>query len=74
MRHKFTTLILLIFLTSSCGGVMGNIEKYTFENVSISDLKLAVKNVKLKYPELVLYDKSIYKEMKHLMMEIIIVQ
>src|SRR5690606_33423437 len=37
------------------------------ENVSISDLKLAVKNVKLKYPELALYDKSIYKEGKEIL-------
>lgn len=55
-------LLSLFFLLFSCGGVIGNIEKYRFENISLSTLKAAVSNVNLKHPEFRNFDTSKFKE------------
>ena len=45
----FGTILLLY----SCGGVVGNIEKYSFPNVNPDSLKAALNRVYNKYPELI---------------------
>lgn len=58
MKQPYMRLfsIILICLISSCGGTIGNIEKYRFYNVSMDSLKAAVKVVNLKHPEFNQYD------------------
>ena len=51
----------LFFFPSSCG-VIGNIEKYKFINISIDSLKLTVSKVYKTYPEYRNFDTVKYKE------------
>jgi hypothetical protein len=53
-------LFAAIFLLYSCGGVIGNIEKYPFPNVNPDSLKAALNKVYIKYPELIKTDTSMY--------------
>ena len=52
----FGTILLLY----SCGGVVGNIEKYSFPNVNPDSLKAALNRVYNKYPELIKSDTTMY--------------
>jgi len=45
---------------SSCGGVVGSIEKYPFPNVNPDSLKSALNNVYYKHPELIISDTTMY--------------
>ena len=54
-------LFLSIFFYS-CGGVIGNIKKYRFENISLSTLKTAVHTVNVKHPDFRNFDTSKFKE------------
>ena len=49
-------------LLYSCGGVIGNIEKYRFDNVTLDSLKSAVSRVYLKNPEFKGFDTLKYEE------------
>ena len=53
-------LFVSIFLLYSCGGVVGNIEKYSFPNVNVDSLKEALNRVYIKYPELIKSDTTKY--------------
>ena len=55
---------ILIFLFYSCGGVVGNIEKYRFIGISSTSLKTAVSKVLIKYPDLSILDTIKYQERK----------
>lgn len=59
MNKKIIFYFALLTLFS-CGGVTGYIEKYPFDNVSVVDLKAALNNVYLKYPELEKTDTTKY--------------
>lgn len=62
-KQLFLSLWLLNFLLLySCGGVIGNIEKYRFTNVSIHTLKNAVGSVYSNHPEFKNFDALKYKE------------
>jgi hypothetical protein len=54
------TLFAAIFFLCSCGGVVGNIEKYSFPNVTTDSLKTALNRVYDKYPVLIKSDTSMY--------------
>ena len=56
---EISVAILLIFTLDSCGGVVGNIEKYEFQ-FSGDSVKLALNNVYLKYPYLIKRDTILY--------------
>jgi hypothetical protein len=56
------TLFVVTFLLYSCGGVIGNIEKYRFTNVSIDSLKSAVARVYTNHPEFKNFDSTKFKE------------
>lgn len=60
------TLFVVTFLLYSCGGVIGNIEKYRFTNVSIDSLKSAVDRVYINHPEFRNFDTTKYKEGTHI--------
>lgn len=47
-------------LLNACGGVVGNIEKYSFKNVNPDSLKAALNRVYDKYPELIKSDTTMY--------------
>jgi hypothetical protein len=49
----------MIFLFISCGGVIGNIEKYEF-TTSQDSLKMALNNVYVKYPSLMKNNAAMY--------------
>ncbi len=53
-------LFAAILLLYSCGGVVGNIEKYPFANIKPDSLKAALNRVYSKYPELIKSDTSMY--------------
>ena len=55
-------MFAIIFFLYSCGGVIGNIEKYRFTNVSIDSLKSAVDRVYINHPEFKNFDTTKYKE------------
>jgi len=54
--------LLPFLLLYSCGGVIGNIEKYRFPNVSINALKTAVDSVYHNHPDFKNFDTVKYKE------------
>lgn len=57
----FTAIVFqLLLLFYSCGGVIGNIGKYTFTDISASDLKEALENVYSRYPQLTKTDTTLY--------------
>jgi hypothetical protein len=56
----FIRIFFLSILFYSCGGTIGNIEKYSFPNVSAGSLKAALNEVYDKYPELIKSDTSMY--------------
>jgi hypothetical protein len=56
----FLHTLFLSILFYSCGGTIGNIEKYSFPNVSADSLKAALNEVYHKYPELIKSDTSMY--------------
>lgn len=66
MKNKslLSVLFLAIIFLNSCGGTIGNIEKYNFNNVSQDSLKAAVAKVYSKHPELKKYDTTKYKDGK----------
>jgi hypothetical protein len=67
MKKIFLSSALLsIFLLYSCGGVIGNIEKYRFSNISIDRLKIAVNNVYSAHPEFKDFDTTKYKQAQSL--------
>jgi hypothetical protein len=53
-------LFAAILLLNSCGGVVGNIEKYTFPNVNPDSLKAVLNRVYIKYPELIKSETTMY--------------
>ena len=58
--NKQIFFILALLTLISCGGVIGNIEKYPFDNFSVSDLKAALNAVYLENPELKKTDTTMY--------------
>ena len=54
----------MIYFQSSCGGVIGNVEKYRFNEISIKLLKKAVSDVYTIHPEFKDFDTVKYKEGK----------
>lgn len=56
----FLIFFTAIFILCSCGGVIGNIEKYTFLNTNPDSLKAALNRVYIKYPELIKSDTTLY--------------
>lgn len=61
MKTKPVTIILFfIFFIYSCGGVIGNIEKYSLPNISSGKLKEALNKVYIKHPELIKSDTTMY--------------
>jgi hypothetical protein len=58
---RFGFVVLLLFMCS-CGGVIGNIERYQFNSVSPDSLKKAVMWVRKKHPELNDFDTSTYHD------------
>src|SRR5688572_8275515 len=62
---KFLPLIVpftIILFFCSCGGVIGHIEKYRFNNTSIASLKSAIERVYVKHPEHKDFDSNRYFE------------
>jgi hypothetical protein len=57
---SFLNLVTLVVLLSSCGGVIGNIEKYEFSNVNVEIVKTALNKVYAKYPEVIKSDTTMY--------------
>jgi hypothetical protein len=53
-------LFSITLLLNSCGGVIGNIEKYPFPKISSDTLKKALNNIYTKYPELKKSDTTLY--------------
>ncbi len=53
-------LIITSSLSTGCGGVIGNIEIYTFNDISKKCLMESINNCYLKKPELIKSDSSIY--------------
>lgn len=53
MNRKVLIVTTILFLVFSCGGVIGNIEKYQFDNISTNELNAALERVYAKHPELV---------------------
>lgn len=53
-------VILILLITISCGGVIGNIEKYPLENVTYNEVIEALDRVYTKYPELQKTDTTKY--------------
>lgn len=51
-------LIGLTIILCSCGGVIGNIEKYRFPGYTMDEVKNAVQKVYLKHPELRNFDTT----------------
>src|SRR5689334_12900072 len=66
MIKERIVLITILFSTCllSCGGVIGNIEKYRFDNVTVDSLKVAVNIVYLRNPEFRDFDSLKYQEKK----------
>jgi hypothetical protein len=58
----YLTLAIAISLLSSCGGVIGNIAKYQFANISLDSLKAAVRIVTSRDPNFRNFDTSKFKE------------
>lgn len=54
------TLMPILLLVCSCGGVIGNIEKYRFDNISTGDLETALNNVYKRHPDLLKKDTTMY--------------
>ena len=48
------------WLLVSCGGVVGNIGKYSFPDISSDSLKHAMNKVYREYPELIKTDTTLY--------------
>lgn len=61
MKKVFLAFLMAIFL-SSCGGVIGNIEKYRFPDHTTDEVKSAVQKVYTKHPELISLDTTKYKD------------
>lgn len=55
----FLPITITLFLYA-CGGVIGNIEKYPFPNISEDSLRAALNRVYAKYPQLQKTDTSMY--------------
>ncbi len=55
-------VFIAIFLLYSCGGVIGNMEKYRFTGISLDSLKAMVDKVYLQHPEFRNFDSIKYKE------------
>jgi hypothetical protein len=62
MKKVFLSIVLFgaILLLYSCGGVVGNIEKYSFSDVNPDSLKAALNRIYIKYPELIKSDTTMY--------------
>ena len=62
MKNIILVLVLILstYILYSCGGVIGNIQKYSFSNVSATELKAALNRVYIKYPELVKSNDKMY--------------
>lgn len=56
-----TTAISFLHLLTSCGGVIGNIKRYRFSNITRDSLKKVVARVDSVHPELKDFD-TIYQE------------
>jgi hypothetical protein len=60
MNRKVLIPTIILFLVFSCGGVIGNIEKYRFDNVSTEELKAALNRVYAGHPDLIKSDTTMY--------------
>ena len=60
-RTKDAIFLILIFIFSGCGGVVGNIERYQFD-LTKDSLDFLVAEIYIRFPELNVPDTSIYKE------------
>jgi hypothetical protein len=67
---KKVTLSIVLFATTlllySCGGVIGNIEKYRFNKTSLTALKTAVNKVYITHPEFKNFNTTKYKEREYI--------
>jgi hypothetical protein len=65
MRKEYYLIIsLFTIIFYSCGGTIGNIEKYRFQNITIDSLKSIVEIVNLEHPELRQFDTTMFQEGK----------
>lgn len=64
MKKVFLSIITftILLLLYSCGGVIGNIEKYRFTGITLDLLKAGVKKVYIIHPEFRNFDTTKYKE------------
>lgn len=62
MKKTILFLFVVILFLYSCGGVIGNIEKYRFTYVSMDSLKNAVNRVYIKHPEFKDFDTTKFKQ------------
>jgi hypothetical protein len=58
--NKLALLLIFLWVLSSCGGVIGNIEKYEFPHNSAEELRMALEFVYLKHPEIQKTDTTMY--------------
>ena len=54
----------IICLLYSCGGVIGNIKKFRFHNISKDSLESAIEKVYIRHPNMKDFDSTKYKEKK----------
>ena len=60
MRQTFFLLLSLVTFLCSCGGVVGSVEKYEFEDNTLEEIKRATNQVCKKHPELVKPESAPY--------------
>lgn len=57
---KLMLCALIVCFLCSCGGVIGNIEKYEYKGISEQKLKGAIMDTYKKYPSFIPKDSSLY--------------
>ncbi len=60
--YLLTIAAFLSILLCSCGGVIGSIEKYRFQNISLDSLKGGISKVYATHPELKDFDTLKYQQ------------
>jgi hypothetical protein len=60
MRNLTLGVSIVAFILCSCGGMIGNIEKYSFPKTSPEQLKEALNQVYVEHPNLVKSDTTMY--------------
>lgn len=62
MKYILFIAIISLVALSSCGGTIGNIERYRFKKTTIAELKAIVEKVNSKHPEFRQFDRNKYVE------------